>query len=284
MWEVLFFIIYTVMLRRGHTCYRKLYIYGFGSLHPKLHQIDDPDFIGCWEEEDQAVLFFHQPKDDLVTELSKRLGLSLEVTGESDYQDWGTRRRLAPFLVGGRWFVPCWQNWSRPEPTIRYDPSVVFGSGAHPTTRMCLEALARIWEMAPVSTMADLGCGVGLISLLAGHLGAEKVLAVDRNPLCVEVCRANVERNALGKQIMVKLADVLEAELPWRDITVANLYRGLLLELFRRPWFWNGRYYILSGFVPSMEEEIKEGLKKAGCKILWREQQEGWVLLVGEKK
>ncbi|WP_456434289.1 50S ribosomal protein L11 methyltransferase [Thermosulfuriphilus sp.] len=271
------------MLRHGHRCYQRLYIYGFDRLHPALHLIDDPDFIGCWEEEDQAVVFFHSPRDELVAELSSRLGLRLEVTGESAYEDWGSRRGLSPFMVGGIWFVPCWQSWDRPGPLIRYDPSVVFGSGAHPTTRMCLENLARLWQKASISSVADLGCGVGLISILAGRLGAVNVLAIDRNPLCVEVCQANVERNHLEGYIEVKRGDVLEEEIPKVDLIIANLYRGLLLRLFERPSFWQARHYIFSGFVPSMEEEIRAGLEASGCQIVGREQREGWVLLVGER-
>ena len=262
------------MLRGKHKRYEKLYLYAVDQLHPALHLFEDEDFIGCWEEEDFAVLFFHAPKDHLVAQKLSSLGLRLEEKAVIDFEEWGEGRRIAPFQVGPFRLSP---EWLAGEQDLSFDPGVVFGSGTHPTTRLCLEWLYRLWaSRGPFERVADLGCGSGLVSLLAAKLGAS-VLAVDINPLCVALTLKNLRQNALSFKARVERRDVKTC-LPLRvDLVVANLFKGLLLDLFGLPSFWESRYYLFTGFVPSMEKELSQALQ-AFAEILKRDEKDGWVL------
>ena len=268
------------MLRGNHKRYHKLYLYAVNQKHPALHQIEDEAFIGCWEEEDLAVLFFHLPRDALVERTLARLGLKLEDKAEVDYAEWGEGRRIAPFHVGPLRFAP---EWMAREDDLRFDPGVVFGSGTHPTTRLCLEELYRLWEQkGPFNKVADLGCGSGLVSLLAAQLGAE-VFAVDINPLCVELTRKNLQQNQLAHKAQVLQRDVRKVLPLTSEVVVANLFKGLLLELFGLPSFWQSKYYLFTGFVPSMEEELRKALEPY-AERLKRTEREGWVLYLVQAK
>jgi len=268
------------MLRGKHRRYHRLHLYAVDRCDPRLHQIEDEDFIGCWEEEDFAVLFFHEPKDELVERLLKDLGLSLEEKAVVDFEEWGEGRRIAPFHVGPFRLAPEWQAQKG---DLAFDPGVVFGSGTHPTTRLCLDWMYRLWqEKGPFDHVADLGCGSGLVSLLAAKLGA-RVTAVDINPLCVQLTEKNLRINRLLTRAEVIREDVRRLLPLEADLVVANLFKGLLVELFGLPSFWKAKYYLFTGFVPSMEEELKKALSPY-AELCGRDEKNGWVLYAAKAK
>ncbi|WP_168719556.1 50S ribosomal protein L11 methyltransferase [Thermosulfurimonas marina] len=263
------------MLRPPHKRYHLLHLYAFSGTHPALRDFPDPDFIGCWEEEDLTVLFFHREKPGLAERICRDYGLTFELSATVPYADWGEGRRLRPFRVGPLVLAPVWEEGPA---DLYYDPGVVFGSGAHPTTQLMLSAL---WDFAQSRGLSgrrvvDLGCGSGLLTLVAARLGAQ-VLAVDRNPLCVALARKNLSLNGLSAE--VREAD-LRSLLPFSaDLVLANLYKGLLLDLLGLPSFRTASYYLLSGFTSSMEAEIQEVAKAAGLALDYRSEKEGWVCL-----
>ncbi len=267
------------MLRGKHQRYEKLYLYSLNKKHPALHHIADEDFIGCWEEDDLAILFFHRPKKEVVQKIAGELGLILEDEAEVSYDEWGEGRKVEALTIGPFTLRPVWQKGEG----LLFDPGVVFGSGNHPTTRLCLSWIYRLWkEVGPLRTAADLGCGAGLLSLLLTALGA-KTLAVDFNPLCVALTEKNLKLNGLDSRARVMCEDVRKV-LPLRaELVVANLFKGLLLDLFGLPSFWKAPYYLLSGFSPSMEEELEAALW-SGAEIKGREEKDGWVLWYLENK
>ncbi len=262
------------MLKPPYDRYETLYLYAFSGTHPALRNLSDPDFIGCWEEEDLTVLFFHREKPALPERIKREFGLDFELSARVPYNEWGEGRDLEPFTIGPFTFAPVWQG--SPGALI-YDPGVVFGSGNHPTTRLMLEALWELWQKAgPFERIYDLGCGSGLLSLLASRLGA-RVLAVDRNPLCVSLTRHNLALNRLeGEVLEADLRTLLPLE---GGLVLANLYKGLLVELLGLPSFLKAEYYILSGFTSSMEGELRAVLAGGPLRIMARREKEGWVCL-----
>jgi len=268
------------VLRGKYTRYEKLYLYAIDGIDQEFHHLDDEDFIGYWEEEDLSVLFFHRAKDDLVARLLAKKGLKLELATCVPYEKWGEGRQITPFKIGPFKWAP---QWYEGEADFYFDPGVVFGSGTHPSSRLCLKALYQLWQQeGPFGQVADLGCGSGLISLLAAKLGAQ-VLAIDINPLCVELTQKNLRLNHLESKAQVQRANVLSL-VPYRaEVVVANLFKGLLLDLFGLPSFWQNRFYIFSGFVPSMEKELKEALKPY-AQVIHREEEGGWVLYVAGRR
>ena len=127
-----------------------------------------------------------------------------------------------PARAGGLWIGPPWEPPPADEPTVVVDPGRAFGTGAHPTTRACIELLARLER----GSLLDAGCGSGVLAVAAARLGFAPVFAVDADPVAVEVCAETVRSN--GVDVEVASADVLRDELHRTDVAVANI------ELARR--------------------------------------------------
>lgn len=273
------------MLKPPYTSYDQLYVYNFDRID--LGIIDDPDLIGKWVEDDTAILFFHREKQELVERICKEQTAEIIYQANLNYQDWEAGLDITTFSVPPLTIIPLWEEHLQPsEPhaiPIRLDPSVIFGSGFHPTTRLCLQVITDLISSHPeeIQSMVDLGTGTGLLSLGAAKLGVKHIRAYDNNPFACSVAEKNVSLNECQKQITVNDAD-LRAALPdtGADLVVANLYKGLLLGMFADPDFWRAKYYIISGFIPSMEEELLAALPMDKLTMLERRKSDTWRLWV----
>jgi ribosomal protein L11 methyltransferase len=260
------------MLKPPYQKYETLYIYGFREGHPELRNLEEKDLIGYWEEDGIGVLFFHQPKDELVEELIKKYNLILEIKDSVPYSQWNEKRVPQPLEIGPFRIAPFWYEgkWD-----LIFDPSVVFGEGRHPTTLLMLLASWDFYqEKGLPQSVLDLGCGSGILTLFWAKLSA-KVKALDINPLCVRVTRRNLEMNGLRAEVLE--GDVRSFKDFSSELILANLYKGLLLELFEREEFFSAKFYLLSGFTIGMEEEIKAGLKNKPVSLYRRYERENWV-------
>ena len=134
-----------------------------------------------------------------------------------------------PVRVGGIWIGPPWE----PPPagaSIVVDPGRAFGTGAHPTTRACIELLSGLAR----GGLLDAGCGSGVVAVAAARLGFDPVVAVDLDPVAVEVAHDTARRNGVDAQTWQ--ADVLNDDLPPMDVVVANIELGVVETLLaRRP-------------------------------------------------
>jgi ribosomal protein L11 methyltransferase len=272
------------MLRPPYQSYDRLYVYHLDKAD--IPAFADPDLIGIWIEDETAVLFFHRTKDRLVAELCSRHHCHVIYQADLDYCDWEAGQFISSFTVGGITVSPVWEKGPA---DIRLDPSVIFGSGFHPTTRACLETVITYLQSpeAAIKTMLDLGTGTGLLSIAAAHFGAEKITAVDNNPLACEVARANCRLNGVADRIEVTEMDLRQDKQQTNgyNLVVANLYRGLLEQLIQTPSFWEGDIYILSGFMQSMEADLLAELPARQIRFLDRKQSDRWCIWVlGNRK
>lgn len=144
-------------------------------------------------------------------------------------EDWvaRTQRQFDPTRVGERlWIVPTWHN--PPEPgaiNVILDPGAAFGTGSHPTTRLCLAWLER--AVQPGDRVLDYGCGSGILGIAALKLGAAAAIGVDVDPMALEAARYNATRNAVT-------LDVRDGSQPLVEtfrITVANILANPLRML-----------------------------------------------------
>ena len=133
--------------------------------------------------------------------------------------DWAERWRTfhRPARAGPFWIGPSWEGAPDDAITLVIDPGLAFGTGAHATTRLCLELLP---EVAPGSLL-DAGCGSGVLSIAAAKLGFSPVHALDDDPFAVQTTVENAKVN--GVTVSATAADVTQADLPTVDVAVANI-------------------------------------------------------------
>ncbi len=245
---------------------------------PPVH---DPDLIGVWLEDNTAILFFHKNKDALIGRICQANGCAIIYQADLAYEEWEAGYKISPFTAGSITVAPVWQET---DADIVLDPSVVFGSGFHPTTRTCLELVdkyVRTPELT-IDSMLDLGSGTGLLSIAAAKHGVGQITAIDNNHLACQVAQANCRYNHVEGQISVREMDlrINPPQTKGVDLVVANLYRGLLDELFTTPSFWQGNLYILSGFIKSMEPELLAALPADKLRFLERTRKGQWCIWV----
>ena len=158
--------------------------------------------------------------------------------------DWRDRWKAfhRPVRVGPLWIGPPWDEAPRGATAVVIEPGRAFGTGAHPTTQLCIELLLELER----GSVLDLGCGSGVLTIAAAKLGFGPVLALDADEHAVEATRANVQANAVDVEVSV--ADALTADLPRTDIAVANITRPTLEAIAPRL---GSRLLVGSGYLPT---------------------------------
>jgi ribosomal protein L11 methyltransferase len=123
-----------------------------------------------------------------------------------------------PVEVGGLWLGPPWERPPDAARAVVIDPARAFGTGAHPTTRLCVELLATTKARG---SLLDVGCGSGVLAIAASRLGFSPIAALDVDPVAVETTRRNAAANGVGLDTAV--VDALTGTLPAADLAVANV-------------------------------------------------------------
>lgn len=165
-------------------------------------------------------------------------------------------------VVSGLWVGPPWEHPPDGVSAVVVDPGRAFGTGAHPTTRACIELLADLER----GSCLDAGCGSGVVAVAAVRLGFGPVVAVDLDPEAVEAAEATAQRN--GVAVGVRRADVLRDELPRTDVLVANIELGVVEAVLRRA---PARVAVTSGYL------AHEAPAAAGWERAARLELEGWA-------
>ena len=229
--------------------YEEIHVY---LLDGRVHKEDEPDlgkdYIGNWVEEDSSFLFFMALAPNAISRLlEKRSDLELVDDFHFTYEQW-QGGGLEPIRVAGFLVAPPWVRADPEEGEIKVllDSGVVFGNCLHPTTRDCLKALALAHKSGPLGRVLDLGTGTGVLSLASALLGAEKVLAVDLNPLCVKTALRNVLLNRLDDEIEVVEGSAESFVEEPADLVVANIHYAVIRKLLETGGFRERRRLVLS--------------------------------------
>jgi len=242
----------------------KLYVYEIeGRVNPPA-ELTGQEFLGCWREGGYTYLFFSTPREREVKSwlaAEPRLGRFLSVT-DLNYSDWEAGHALKPTRVAGFYLCPIWEE-PKPGPgdlTLRLEPGLAFGSGCHPTTRLCLKLLRQVFENGAPARVLDLGTGTGVLSLASLALGAKQVLAVEYNDLAVNTAARNIRHNAREREIFLVQGDARDfAYLPG-DLALANIHLDVLLDLLNLSQFFDKKWYIFSGILGTQGERFLSAL------------------------
>jgi ribosomal protein L11 methyltransferase len=179
-------------------------------------------------------------------------------------EDWEERWRQfhRPVRVGRLWVGPPWESAPDDSIAVVIEPGRAFGTGAHPTTILCL---AHLLELEP-SGLLDVGCGSGVLSIAAARLGFSPVVAIDLDPAAVEVARANAVAN--GVEIETRVVDAASAALASADLAVLNIALDPVVEIAPRL---GAARLITSGYLELNEPAL------AGYRLVDLKTQAGWA-------
>ena len=187
------------------------------------------------------------------------------------------RAWAVPLRVGRRLLLqPAWIASEAPAPdavVVRLEPGRTFGSGSHPSTRLCLEVLED--ELAAGDAVLDVGCGSGVLSVAAGLLGAGSVLAVDIDPEAVGVTGQNARANGVDSCVHAATTSISEVEGTF-DVVIANIGVRVLVELAGpiRARVAPGGLLVLAGLLDHQVDEVLAAY--SGCDEVSRRSLEGW--------
>ncbi len=203
-------------------------------------------------------------------------------------EEWtqGWRSFFSPLLVGQRLLVV--PPWERRRPSTKrvavvIDPGPAFGTGHHPTTQMCLEAVERY--LRPGMRVLDLGTGSGILAIAAARLGAGRVVALDTDPVAAKAARSNARANRVLGRVSVRTCS-LNGRLNPFDLLVANISGQAIIGLARplgraaRP----GAVVAVGGFLSESLRAVERALKAAGWHPVEVLSGDDWRTLVARRE
>jgi ribosomal protein L11 methyltransferase len=178
--------------------------------------------------------------------------------------DWEHRWRAfhRPLRVGPLWIGPPWERPAPDANAVVIDPGRAFGTGGHPTTRLCLRLLLE----AVRGSLLDVGCGSGVLAIAAARLGFAPVIAIDDDPVALSAARRNARTN--NASVDLRRGDALGSVLPQTDVAVANVSWEFAAKLAPRL---RARDLIISGYLES--EHPVTGVYRQECRLT----EDGWA-------
>jgi ribosomal protein L11 methyltransferase len=210
------------------------------------------------------------------------VGVQLDSMQTVPEQDWVrlTQSQFTPVeITPSFWVVPSWHE--APEGAskiIHLDPGLAFGTGTHPTTRMCLRWIAK--HATPWPRALDYGCGSGILAMGAALHGAVHIDAVDIDPAAVQQAQTNAQANQLGQAIQTGLPDIAQGHYP---LVLANILASplkLLAPLLCQHTSPKG-HLVLAGILARQADELKAAYAP-WCKLEVNDQEEGWILMTAQ--
>jgi ribosomal protein L11 methyltransferase len=202
---------------------------------------------------------------------------------EVDDADWtdAWKEHYVAQRIGRVLIVP---SWAADEPrdgevAIALDPGMAFGTGLHPTTRGCLQLLQEVTPMP--ERVLDVGCGSGILSLAALRLGAERVVAIDTDPLAIDATRANAERNGLSDRVETRAGTLDPVPEERFALILANLVAAVLVELAPRlaAHLEAGGSLLASGIIEPRADDVIAAMGAVGLGVVQRRDDSEWASL-----
>ncbi len=211
-------------------------------------------------------------------------------------QDWVrlTQSQFAPVPITDTfWIVPTWHDVPAQARTVmRLDPGLAFGTGTHPTTRMCLKWIAQHAEALQGVRALDYGCGSGILAIGAALFGATEIDAVDIDPAAVIATLANADANLQHLKradgslpVVTGLPDLVGEAQATYPVVLANILATPLKML--APLLTGhvapGGHLVLAGILARQADELKEAYAGVGLTLDVANEEEGWILMTARK-
>ncbi len=211
--------------------------------------------------------------------------------------DWSESWKVnfQPIRIGRRlMIVPAWLNppLAPEDVAVRLDPGMAFGTGTHPTTQLCLQAIER--HLQPGQPLLDLGTGSGILAIAAAKLGAGPILAVDIDDEAVRVARENAAANDVTDRLVIEagsLAEVLAGRYgpQWVGVpfVVANILARIIVTLLEQGLAHTvapGGLLVLSGILDSQAYQVLAALPAQGLTLVAQEQIDDWVAIMARRE
>jgi ribosomal protein L11 methyltransferase len=210
--------------------------------------------------------------------------LRTRVVHEADWAEaW---KAYFPVMRIGRRLVirPTWRRHRRApdDVVLALDPGMAFGTGLHPTTRLCLAAVEDLAERGVLARarVLDVGCGSGILAIAAIRLGAASAFGLDTDPIAIEATAANARRNGVLRRVHAREGSVPSGASPF-DVVLANLIAGVLVPLAAslRDELRAGGTLLASGIFVDREAEVAAAFEAAGLTVTGRTAEGDWVAL-----
>ena len=220
---------------------------------------------------------------------------TIEETTTEDI-DWmnNWKEFFKPFVVDDIYIKPSWEETGeevKGKMLIEIDPGTAFGTGKHETTRLCIRQLKKY--VSEGCKVLDIGCGSGILSIVAARLGAADILGLDVDPEAVKVSWENIEINHISReQCQFVAGNIIEEESIQQlagenaDVVTANILADIIIPLapVAAARLKNGGIFISSGILYTKEEAVTEAIKRAGMKLAEVTRDGDWVSITARKQ
>lgn len=270
----------------------------FVDILPETEADDGIAYLSFYLEEDADTESILKNVRQELEEMSEFMDLgecSIEES-ETEDVDWvnNWKQYFHQFYVDDILIIPSWED-VKPEDedkmVIHIDPGTAFGTGMHETTQLCIRQIRK--HVTPDTEILDVGCGSGILGMLALKFGAKHSVGTDLDPCAIDATYENMEVNGISKdQYEVMIGNIIDDKAvqdkvgyECYDIVVANILANVLVAL--TPVIVNqlkkGGIYITSGIIDDKEETVVEAMKKAGLEVLEVTYQGEWVSVTARK-
>lgn len=270
----------------------------FVDILPEIEADDDVAYISFYLEEDED-------KEEVLANVKKELeemraytnvGACTIEESQTEDVDWvnNWKQYFHQFYVDDVLIIPSWEE-VKPEDEekmiIHIDPGTAFGTGMHETTQLCIRQIRKY--VTPDTTILDVGCGSGILGMLALKFGAKYSVGTDLDPCAIDATYENMEVNGITKeQYEVMIGNIIDDKevqdkvgYEKYDIVVANILADVLVPL--TPVILHqlktGGIYITSGIIDAKEETVVKAVKEAGLEVLEVTYQGEWVSVTARK-
>ena len=269
-----------------------------------IEQRGDPDSADPMALESDVTVKIYVPGDEDTPALRKKIEQSLYFMQRLysaipapefrilEDEDWANawRKNYQPFRLGKRiWIQPSWLEVTDNRPddiVILMDPGMAFGTGLHPTTQMCIQALEE--SIRPGYNVLDVGSGSGILSIAAAKLGAKDVLAFDLDRMAVEATTENALANNVHQQISIYQGSLPANTRQKWDIVVVNILAPVIISLLREQklleFLSPTGELILSGIIEDQYEDVYSAVNAVGGEVNNKLTTRDWICLITNKK